>query len=324
MDDIINHPDINSRKINHYSIHLQQANGKMAEDAMMLDSAMDIDDQVLPVPSTGGTTVTTSRNALHARRDLSNANAKRGSRDALKPRAGTKVQKPSSSSFNAKRRRELDYPGKIADDSRKLARKNKRCIRSAVASGSFDVRAVDDLAELVGPSAVDKDEPHKLQRLNPHIVAEALNEPLPGMAFDPAAPSCFTEADMADLVQALEATQMHLASRGKVRLANEAGSLLRCFSREILFMVLVRPKKLGFRIASDEFWTQVNMDLHWGKKTRWLTRMATKILRESYVDTCPMFSYNMSFPARADVVMAALESPGKHPVIDEVRCAAQF
>lgn len=294
----------------------------MAEDAMMLDPAMDIDDHVSPVPSTSATTVTTSRNALRARRDLPNANARRGSRDALKPRPGTKVQKSSSSSFNHKRRRDLVCPGKIADDSRKLARKNTRCIRRAVASGSFDVRAVDDLAEWVGPSAVDKDEPYKLQRLNPHIVAEALNEPLPGMAFDPAAPLCFTEAEMADLVQALEATQMHLASRGMVRLADEADSLLRGFAREVLFMVLDRPEKLGCRIASDEFWTQVNMDLHWAKKTRWLTRKATKILRESYVDTCPMFSYNMSFPARVDVVMAALKSPGKHPVIDEVRCAA--
>lgn len=295
----------------------------MAEDAIMLDQVMDIDENMPTAPSTVGSAATTSRNPLRTRRSPGNANEKRGNRDPLKPRPSAKVQK-SSSNPNTNRHNgsgHADQNSEITYRAWKVARYRKRCIKRAIASGTWEVPAISNLEEIVGRSAVDQHEPHKLQRLNAHIVTQALQEPLPGMAFDAAAPPTFTDADMADLVRALEAYQMNLAAKGRVRLASEAGSLVRSFARDVLYIVLMRPEKLNHKIASGGFWEQVGWDLQRAKKVRWLAQRVIKMLDFKMVSTCPLFSFAMSFPAQVDVVLAALDHPGKHPVIDEVRFA---
>lgn len=295
----------------------------MADDAIMLDQAMDIDKDVPPVPSTGSTPAATPQSLLRTRPNLPYANEKRGNHDPLKPHRGAKIQKHPSS-IDTHHRKNLGHVD-LGKDSISIRRNRKLRIQHAIASGSFAVRSLSNLAEIYGPSAVDTDEPQKLQRLNKDLVTQALCSPLPGMAFDSSSPPSFTEAEMDDLVRVLEAHQMHLASKGKIVLSTEAGRLLRSFAREIMAVVLLFPEKLGCKIGGDEFWTQVNLDYLRKKKIRWLTPRVMELLKltganRSQRRIVATREDRSALSALADVIMHALDAPGRRPVIDKVRC----
>lgn len=295
----------------------------MADDAIMLVQAMDIDNDVPPVPSTGSTPAATPQSLLRIRRNLPNAKEKRRYHDVLKRHRDANIQKHPSS-IGIHHRKNLG-PADHGKDTASIKRNRKLRIQHAIASGSFLVRSLSNLGEIYGPSAMDQDEPQKLQRLNKDIVAQALCAPLPGMAFDPSSPPSFTEAEMDDLVQVLEAHQMHLASKGKIVLSSEAGRLLRSFAREMMAVVLLCPEKLGCRIGADEFWIQVNLDYLRKKKTRWLTPRVMELLKSAGVNNLPRRpgakrDDRASSSALADVIMHALDAPGRRPVIDQVRC----
>lgn len=311
----INHPDTNSHLINHPSSQLQVTNYTMAEDAIMLDPSMDMDTDAPPVPSTPNTSAATSRRLLRPRRILLPANEKRGNHqvdDSLKPRPDSKVQKSSSNtnvihqklSYNDKQRRKMIMTN--AQRNRKLR------IQQAIANGSFQVRSLSyDSVE------TDQGEPHQLERLNMALVTQALYSPVPGMAFDPTMAS-FSEADMDDLVQALEAFQRHLARRGSVILSDRAGALLRAFARDVLAIVLLQPEKPGCNISEDDFWTRVSLDYQQSKKLKWLTVRVTKLLESTEEDTAPQRGKKSPFAAHVDMVVDALKAPGNHPVLDKV------
>lgn len=134
---------------------------------------------------------------------------------------------------------------------------------------------------------------------------------------------------MDDLVRVLEAHQMHLASKGKIVLSTEAGRLVRAFAREMMAVVLLFPEKLGCKIGADEFWTQVNLDYLRKKKIRWLTPRVMELLQSTGANNVPRRTGakrndRSSFSALADVIMHALEAPGRHPVIDKVRCVIRL
>ncbi|KKY37936.1 hypothetical protein UCDDA912_g02154 [Diaporthe ampelina] len=292
----------------------------MAEDIIMLNQAMDVDTGVPPVPSTGGTSSVHPRSPLCARRSIPNGNDKRGNMyDSLKLRPGSKVQKNSSHS-QANRHKDSGH----AEQRRKMIntqRNRKLQIQHAVANGTFQIRTLSDLGEGNRPTTVDQDGSQQIQRLNKDIVAQALYGPVPGMTFDPALPS-LNETDMADLVQALEAFQMHLARKGRVALTDRAGALLRAFARDVLAMVLLRPDKRGCKIAADDFWAQVAVDYTQSKKARWLTMRASRLLGSSAAATVPKWRRGKPFTAHGSVVLNALEAPGRHPVIDEALAEA--
>lgn len=299
----------------------------MADDAFMLDQAMDIDNDVPPVPSTDTAPAFTSRSTLRARGNLAVANEKRRHQNVLKRHRDANIQKHPSI-IDTHHRKTLGHANHTREQVN-IRRNRKLRIQHAIASGSFVVRSLSNLAEIYGPSAVDQDEPQKLQRLNKDIVTQALCAPLPGMAFDPFSPPSFTEAEMADLVHVLEAHQMHLASKGKIVLSSEAGRLLRAFAREMMAVLLLSPEKLGCRIGADEFWAQVNSDYLRKKKIRWLTPRVMQLLKsgEAYNllrRTGSMRGDRSSSSALADVIMHALDAPGRSPVIDQVRCVIRL
>lgn len=294
----------------------------MADDAIMLDQAMDIDNDVPPVPSTGSTPAATPQSLLRIRRNLPNAKEKRRHHDVLKRHRDANIQKYPSS-IDIHHRKNLG-PADHGKDSASIRRNRRLRIQHAIASGSFVVRSLSNLAEIYGPSAVDQAEPQKLQRLNKDIVTQALCAPIPGMAFDPSSPPSFTDAEMDDLVHVLEAHQMHLASKGKIVLSSEAGRLLRSFAREMMAVVLLCPEKLGCRIGADEFWIQVNLNYLRKKKIRWLTPRVIELLKSTGANNLPRRSGakrddRASSSALADVIMHALDAPGRRPVIDQVR-----
>lgn len=294
----------------------------MADDVIMFDQAMDIDNDVPPAPSTGSTHAATPQSLLLTHRNLPNANEKRGHHDTLKASLRAKIQKrPSNRDTHHRKDLGLADHGK---DSVSIRRNRKLRIQHAIASGSFAVRSLSNLAEIYGPSVVDQDEPQKLQRLNKDIVTQALCAPLPGMAFDLSSPPSFTEAEMDDLVWVLEAHQMHLASKGKIVLSTEAGRLVRAFAREMMAVILLFPEKLGCKIGTDEFWAQVNLDYLRKKKIRWLTPRVMELLKSAGANNLPRRSGakrddRASFSALADMIMHALDAPGRRPVIDKVR-----
>lgn len=294
----------------------------MADDAFMLDQAMDIDNDVPPVPSMGTTPAATPQSLLRTHRNRPNANEKRGHHDVLKRHRDASIQKHPSNLDNH-RRKNLGHANHTRDQAN-IRRNRKLRIQHAIASGSFLVRSLSNLAEIYGPSAVDQDQPEKLQRLNKDLITQALCTPVPGMAFDPSSLPSFTEAEMDDLVHVLEAHQMHLASKGKIVLSSEAGRLLRAFAREMMAVMLLSPEKLGCRIGADEFWAQVNLDYLRKKKIRWLTPRVMQLLKsgEAYNllrRTGSKRDDRASSSALADVIMRALDAPGKCPVIDQVR-----
>lgn len=285
----------------------------MADDAFMLDQAMDIDNDVPHVPSTGSTPAATPQSLLRTRRNCHH--------DVLKRHRDANIQKRPSI-IDTHHRKGFSHAAHTREQVN-IRRNRKLRIQHAIASGSFVVRSLSNLAEIYGPSAVDQDEPQKLQRLNKDIVTQALCAPLPGMAFDASSSPSFTEAEMDDLVHVLEAHQMHLASKGKIVLSSEAGRLVRAFAREMMAVLLLSPEKLGCRIGADEFWAQVNSDYLRKKKIRWLTPRVMQLLKSGE-------AYNLlrrtgsndraSSSALADVIMHALDAPGRSPVIDQVRC----
>lgn len=291
----------------------------MAEDAMMVDQAMDIDANVPPVPSTGSTSATTSRSPLHARRNLLNTNNKRDGHqvgDSLKPRPDAKVHKSSPNSNTTRH-----HSSYIEKQKRKMTmisvqRNRKLRIQNAIANGSFQVRSLS-----YDPVGVDEGELLQLERLNKELVTQALYSPVPGMAFDATMPS-FSEADLSDLVQALEAFQRHLARKGKIVLSDKAGPLLRSFARDVLAIVLLQPDKPGYDISVDDFWNHVTLDYQQSKKLKWLTTRVTKLLESTEEDTAPKRGKISPFAAHANKVVDALKAPGKHPILDKVRYVA--
>ncbi|KAI7785650.1 hypothetical protein LA080_006670 [Diaporthe eres] len=291
----------------------------MAEDTIMLDPSMDMDTDAPPVPSNRSTSAATSRRLLRPRRILLPANEKRGNHqvdDSLKPRPDSKVQKSSSNtnaihqklSYNDKQRRKVIMIN--AQRNRKLR------IQQAIANGSFQVRSLSyDSVE------TDQGEPQQLERLNKALVTQALYSPVPGMAFDPTMAS-FSEADMDDLVQALEAFQRHLARKGLVILSDRAGPLLRAFARDVLAIVLLQPEKPGCNISEDDFWTRVSLHYQQSKKLKWLTVRVTKLLESTEEDTAPKWGKKSPFAAHVDMVVDALKAPGNHPVLDKALAEA--
>ncbi|KAG6362689.1 hypothetical protein INS49_007782 [Diaporthe citri] len=286
----------------------------MAEDVSTLDQAMDIDADVPRVPSTGSTSVATSRSPLRARRNLPNENDKRRNNqvdDSLKPRPDAKVHK-SSSNANTTRHN----PSYLEKQKRKMMminvqRNRKLRIQNAIANGTFQIRPLGyDSVE------ADQGEPQQLERLNKDLVTQALYSPVPGMAFDPTMTS-FSEADMGDLVQALEAFQMHLARKGTIVLSDRAGPLLRSFARDVLAIVLLQPDKPGWNISVDDFWARVALDYQQSKKLKWLTLRVMKLLEPAEEDTAPKRGKGPPFAARMNVVLDALKAPGKVPVLDK-------
>lgn len=283
----------------------------MAEDANMLDEAMDIDADAPPAPSTSSTSAATPRSPLLARRNVPSANEKRGNHvvgDSLKPRPDSKVIKFSSTpktvrdrpSYSEKQRRKMIMAS--AQRNRKLR------IQQAIANGSFQLRSL-------GYEVANQVEPEQLERLNKDLVTQALYAPVPGMAFDPTIPS-FSEADMGDLVQALEAYQMHLARKGKIVLSDKAGPLLRSFARDVLAIVLLQPDK----ISADDFWTSVALDYEQSKKLKWLTVRVTKLLESTEEDAAQKRGKISPFAAHVNMVVDALKAPGKYPILDKVCC----
>lgn len=283
----------------------------MAEDANMLDEAMDIDADAPPVPSTSSTSATTPRSPLLARRNVPNANEKRGTHqagDSLKPRPDSKVIK-----FSATPNTVRDRPSYSEKQRRKMimasAQRNRKLrIQQAIANGSFQLRSL-------GYEVANQVEPEQLERLTKDLVTQALYAPVPGMAFDPTMHS-FSEDDMSDLVQALEAYQMHLARKGKIVLSDKAGPLLRSFARDVLAIVLLQPEK----ISADDFWTSVALDYEQSKKLKWLTVRVTKLLESTEEDAAPKRGKISPFAAHVNMVVDALKAPGKHPILDKVRC----
>lgn len=283
---------------------------------MMLDQAMDIDADVPPVPSTGRTSVATSRSPLRARRNLPNENEKRGNHkvdDSLKPRPDSKIQK-SSPNPNAIRHKPSYYEKQRRKMMMINAQRNRKLrIQHAIANGSFQVRSLSYEA-----AEVDQGEPLQLERLNKDLVTQALYSPVPGMAFDPTVTS-FSEADMGDLVQALEAFQRHLARKGTVVLSDRAGPLLRSFARDVLAIVLIQPDKPGCNISVDDFWTRVTLDYQRSKKVKWLTLRTMNLFESTEQDTAPKRGKASPFSAHLHMVLDALKAPGKHPILDKVR-----
>ncbi|KAK7734772.1 hypothetical protein SLS63_004192 [Diaporthe eres] len=289
----------------------------MAEDAIMLDPSMDIDTDAPPAPSTRSTSAATSRRLLRPLRILVPAIEKRGNHqvdDSLKPRPDSKVQK-SSSNPNAIRQK-LSYDDK---QRRKMiminAQRNRKLrIQHAIANGSFQIRSL-------GYDSVEVDQGEQLERLNKDLVTQALYSSVPGMAFDPTMAS-FSEADMGDLVQALEAFQRHLARKGSVVLSDRAGPLLRSFARDVLAVVLLQREKPGCNISVDDFWTRVALDYQQSKKLKWLTVRVTKLLESTEEDTTPKRGKKSPFAAHVDMVVDALKAPGMHPVLDKALAEA--
>jgi len=282
----------------------------MADDAIMPDQAMDIDSNAPPASSNSGTPAATSRSPLRARRNLSNPNEKRGTHDGLKVHSYAKIQKSSSNTSTSL--------GKVYSFRQQLGQraKRKQRLQRAIADGSFQFR--DWVPRDVFSTTADREqgELQQVQRLDATLVTAALFEPVPGMTFDPAAPFAFNSQPdtMADLVQALEAFQVHLARKGKVVLADKAGPLLRGLARDTLAAVLLRPDRSSRTIGVDDSWECVASDYLTSKKVKWL---ASKV-SDSFDTVMP--GKGQSFKEYWNLVLETMETPGKHPQITEVCC----
>lgn len=280
----------------------------MGEEAIMLDEAMDIDNNVFPVPADGNTSAATSQNPLPAHRNLSNPNEKRRSHGSLKIHPGAGVQKASS---NAKI---IRHNSSFREQKQKMIRRTLRLqrIQRAIADGSYQIRSSDPQGE--GSSTANKHQGamEQIQRLDQNLVTAALFEPVPGMTFDPTAPWAFNnQTDMKDLMQSLEAFQMHIARKGQVVLSHRSGPLLRGFARDVLATVLVQQARPGSQIGVVDFWTQVALNYEHSKKVKWLTTRVMQSLRPT--------NARASFRTYAKMVLEALDAPGKHPQVDQVR-----
>lgn len=320
MDDNTNHPNLNSFRINHSSGHFKVCNYRMDEDAMMADQAMDIDGDAAPIPSTDGTSAVTSPNPLRARRSLPSTNENRRSHDSLRahPGAGVRKHSPNTDTFSG-------ADSWYADQRRmklRAIRNRKLSVQQAIANGTYQIRSINDPNDENSPPTVDQPDPEQLQRLNRDIVAQALYDPVPGMAFDPAVPS-FDEDDMQDLVQALEAFQRHLARKGRIVLSDRAGAIFRSFARDVLAVFALQPKEPDYEVGSEGFWDRVARDYHWTKRAKYLTQSAVKILGHTVLHTVPTSGKRMRFTAQVKVVMNALENPGLHPTLDAVSFVAR-
>lgn len=320
MDDIINHPNLNFYRINRSSSHFEVCNYRMDEDTMMADQAMDIDGDAAPIPSTDGTSAVAPPSLLRARHSLPSTNENRRSHDSLRAHSGSRVRKnspntdtfPGAASFYADHRR-----------MRLSATRNRNLrVQHAIINGTYEIRSINDPNDENSPPTVDQGEPEQLQRLDRDIVAQALYDPVPGMAFDPAVPS-FDEADMQDLVQAAEAFQRHLARKGRVVLSDRAGALLRAFARDVMAVFVLQPKEPNYEVGSEGFWDRVATDYHWSKQTKYLTQSAMKTLASTGVHTAPAWARKVRFTAHFRMVASALENPGEHPMLDAVSFAAR-
>lgn len=274
----------------------------------MLDEAMDIDNNVFPVPSDGSTSAATSQNPLPAQRNLSNPNEKRRNHGSLKIHPGAGVQKALS---NAKI---IRHNSSFREQKQKMIRRTLRMqrIQRAIADGSYQIRTSDPHGDGTSTASQGQGQLEQIQRLDHNLVTAALFEPVPGMTFDPNAPWAFNnQTDMKDLVQSLEAFQMHLARKGQVVMSHRAGPLLRGFARDVLATVILRQARTGSEIGVVDFWTQVALDYEQSKKVKWLAARIMQSLQP--------ISGRLSSRACGKLVIEALEAPGKHPQVDQVR-----
>lgn len=188
-------------------------------------------------------------------------------------------------------------------------------IQRAIADGSYQIRASDPQGDGTSSASQGQGQLEQIQRLDQTLVTAALFEPVPGMTFDPAAPWAFNnQADMQELVQSLEAFQMHLARKGQVVLSHRSGPLLRGFARDVLATVTLRQARPGSEIGAVgavDFWTQVALDYEQSKKVKWLAARIMQSLQP--------ISGRLSSRACGKLVIEALEAPGKHPQVDQVR-----
>lgn len=293
----------------------------MDEDTMMADQAMDIDGDAAPIPSTDGTSAVAPPSTLRARRSLPNTNENHRNHDSLRahPAAGVRKHSSNTDTFSG-------ADSWYADLRRmrlRAIRNRKLSVQQAMVNGTYQIRSINDPNDENSPPTVDQPEPEQLQRLNRDIVAQALYDPVPGMAFDPTVPS-FDEADIQDLVQALEAFQRHLARKGRIVLSDRAGAIFRAFARDVLAVFALQPNEPDYEVGSDGFWDRVAGDYQWSKRTKYLTQSAMKILAPTGVYTYPMWgSKRMPFTAHVRVVQSALENPGQHPTLDAVSLVAR-
>lgn len=289
----------------------------MAEDAIMLDQAMDIDNDAPPAPSTDSTPTVTPPSTLRSRRDLTNANDKRG-KQLMLTHTRSAIQKYSSTQ-NTNRDKDLSY----REQRRQLKfmkRNRKLRLQRAITSRTFEVRPLGDDR----PSFAEEDDelPEQIQRLNTDILTKALHEAHPGLYFNDNLPPQFTEADMANLVQLVEEWQVGCARNGAVMLADKADRLLWGWASDALTVVLWRVKKLGCEIGGDQFWELASAKYLRVKRARWLTAKCMKLLESDELESYRMWGW-VSFRLHAHVVLDAMENPGKHPKLDKVRCCTQ-
>lgn len=306
----------------------------MADDIMMLDQAMDTDSNVSVVPPTTNSVaamITSNRNPLHARRYISNPKDSRGRiHEALKPNSTAKIQKSYASTSKTASHQHQTYNISAAERIKHRGLRKEQVIR-AIADGSFRVTRDTDLVSprgdgtfnhagnatsnpgdnsIYAPAHDQRDMANQLRRLDAELVAAALFEPIPGMTFDPTAPCAFTSdlALMADLVQALEAFQMHIARKGQVVLSHKAGGLLRGLARDVLHTMVKQRQRGGVEEEAQYYWAGVARDYVRGKKITWLAG------RYLFADPCRtlMVGRTESLWDFVGMLLEAVECPGKH------------
>lgn len=307
----------------------------MADDIMMLDQAMDIDSNVPAIPpATNGAPAATTidRNPLPARRNISNSKENRARlHETPKINPSARIQKtyaPTSTTaphqaYNTSAAERIKHHGSL----------RKQQVTRAIADGSFQIIHDTDLVSHGGGDnnpilAPTQDQQRgrgvvvkeQLRRLDADMVAAALFEPSPGMAFDPTAPCAFTSDPtlMADLVAALEGLQVSLARDwGKVVPSKNAAGLLRGFAREVLFTMLRRQRRDSTEVCGvddGQFWAGVARDFVTVRKLRWLAPryMAADPKRWLMVGrTESMWDF-------LEMLLEAVERPGRHPGLIEV------
>lgn len=331
----------------------------MAEDAIMVDQVMDIDsNESLELPTTNGdlvattngasATTNTNQNPLNARRNISNPKDPRSNhRDTHKAHPSGRIQKSYYSS-TPKTASHKAYNISAAERIKTLQRGLRRQqVTNAIADGSFSIFIEVDGHGLVSrgssgqatsnPHEVDEDgddeqehikvEVLQLRRLNAGLVKAALFEPIPGMTFDATAPCAFTNggggALMADLVQALEAFQVHLARKDRVVLSNRAGGLLRGLARDVLCTAAMQPARPGRNLrggvawhladGEDVFWACVAESYVHRKKVKWVSgRVMSAYARGRLRGVLTSSPPDREYIQR---VMWALDNPGSNAKI---------
>ncbi|KAG8157285.1 hypothetical protein KVR01_012993 [Diaporthe batatas] len=314
----------------------------MDDDIMMLDQAMDVDSNVPAVPVTTSadpattttmtmtttTAATTNRNPLRARRNISNPRQSRGRpHEPLKINTSARIHKSHApTSKTAPSSSHNRQPFNVRADE--LFKAHSRAVRKqkvarAIADGTFQIPRDTDIVS-PGPAPDEyhraeeqeqeqAQEQEQVRRLDAALVAEALLDPVPGMAFDRAAqPSSALatgSAGMADLVRALEAFQVHLARKGMAVPSERAGALVRGLARDVLRTMMLRPDRPppGPDGGADAFWAGVARDYPAGKKLRWLA------FRVGFADPEGRLRPGLSRDEYVQTVLEALERPGSHP-----------